>query len=204
MSQHGSARLTREIHGRPSNYCILECYYGTIKWQRLNCSSRFGSGLNELAANHCSLCRFEAPALVIEGLVDQYKVFPQIKQVAEFRTCTVQFCNFVTKSCLLHVQESTIYVHVETSIKPYTAFQTLNSQLTSTHKPKKFDLVHQTVPWRGEHTRSGQRLKDSNSYHISTPSLHLLEEKYSRLQRLSCYTTFCIKSLSHSFLCMYS
>ena len=30
---------------------VLECHYGTLKWRRLNCLSRFGSGLSELAAN---------------------------------------------------------------------------------------------------------------------------------------------------------
>ena len=72
--------------------------------------------------------------LVIEGLVeDQYKVFPRVKQVAVFCTCTMQFYNFVAKSCLLHVQlyRTLIYISVETSVSLYIAFQSLSSQLTS-------------------------------------------------------------------------
>ena len=55
-----------------------------IKWRHLNCLSRFGSGLNELAAN---AILYDTPVSVIQGLVeDQYKVFPGIKQVAVFCT----------------------------------------------------------------------------------------------------------------------
>ena len=72
---------------------------------------------------------------MIQGLVeDQYKVFPRIKQVAVFCTRTVQFCNFVAKSCLLHVRlykKTLIYVSVKTSVNLYRAFHTSNSQLTS-------------------------------------------------------------------------
>ena len=69
---------------------------------------------------------------MIQGLVeDQYKVFPHIKQVAVFCTRTVQLCNFVAKSCLLHVRlykKTLIYVSVdlETSVSLYRAFHTLN------------------------------------------------------------------------------
>ena len=93
---------------------------------------------------------------MIQVLVeDRYKVFPRINQVTVFRTCTVQ-CNFVDKSFLLHVRlykKALIYVSVETLVSLYIAFQTSNNQLTSsllTHKPKKFDLVRQTVLRGGE------------------------------------------------------